>query len=168
MPSIQITREPSDGRRAPAKGARWAAANGVRRQMERTCMWRSPVKRSARCAIHSRRAASGSSLIRRREAASWRSISQPERSFGTCRRFRGHARRPARTARPAVTVIPGVAFSGSVDGHLRAYATQSGDVLWDMNTAHAIRGREWRDRAWRLDGCRRTGRGECMVFANSG
>jgi polyvinyl alcohol dehydrogenase (cytochrome) len=37
----------------------------------------------------------------------------------------------------AVTVISGVAFSGSVDGHLRAYATQSGDVLWDMNTAHA-------------------------------
>ena len=33
--------------------------------------------------------------------------------------------------------LPGVAFSGSVDGHLRAYATQSGDVLWDMNTAHA-------------------------------
>jgi polyvinyl alcohol dehydrogenase (cytochrome) len=34
-----------------------------------------------------------------------------------------------------VTVIPGVVFSGSVDGHLRAYSTKDGDVIWDMNTA---------------------------------
>jgi polyvinyl alcohol dehydrogenase (cytochrome) len=27
-----------------------------------------------------------------------------------------------------------VVFSGSVDGHLRAYAADSGTVLWDMNT----------------------------------
>ena len=36
---------------------------------------------------------------------------------------------PAQSA--AVTVIPGVVFSGSVDGHLRAYSTATGDVLWD-------------------------------------
>lgn len=42
---------------------------------------------------------------------------------------------PAQSA--AVTVIPGVVFSGSVDGHLRAYATQSGAVVWDVNTAQA-------------------------------
>ena len=40
---------------------------------------------------------------------------------------------PAQSA--AVTVIPGVVFSGSVDGHLRAYSTASGDVLWDTDTA---------------------------------
>lgn len=40
---------------------------------------------------------------------------------------------PAQSA--AVTVIPGVVFSGSVDGHLRAYATQNGEILWDVNTA---------------------------------
>jgi hypothetical protein len=34
-----------------------------------------------------------------------------------------------------VTAIPGVVFSGSVDGHLRAYSTASGDVLWDTDTA---------------------------------
>jgi polyvinyl alcohol dehydrogenase (cytochrome) len=34
-----------------------------------------------------------------------------------------------------VTVIPGVVFSGSLDGHLRAYATNSGKVLWDTDTA---------------------------------
>jgi polyvinyl alcohol dehydrogenase (cytochrome) len=34
----------------------------------------------------------------------------------------------------AVTVIPGVVFSGGIDGHIRAYATQTGAVLWDFNT----------------------------------
>ena len=32
------------------------------------------------------------------------------------------------------SVIPGVVFSGSVDGHLRAYSTKDGSILWDFNT----------------------------------
>ena len=39
---------------------------------------------------------------------------------------------PAQLA--AVTAIPGVIFSGSLDGHLRAYSSQTGKVLWDYNT----------------------------------
>jgi polyvinyl alcohol dehydrogenase (cytochrome) len=39
---------------------------------------------------------------------------------------------PAQSA--AVTAIPGVVFSGSVDGHLRAYSTSHGNVLWDFDT----------------------------------
>jgi polyvinyl alcohol dehydrogenase (cytochrome) len=35
----------------------------------------------------------------------------------------------------AVTAIPGAVFSGSVDGHLRAYASETGKVLWDVDTA---------------------------------
>jgi polyvinyl alcohol dehydrogenase (cytochrome) len=35
----------------------------------------------------------------------------------------------------AVTVIPGIAFSGSMDGHLRAYSTIDGKILWDVETA---------------------------------
>jgi len=35
----------------------------------------------------------------------------------------------------AVTVIPGAAFCGSLDGHLRAYSTLDGKVLWDYDTA---------------------------------
>lgn len=35
----------------------------------------------------------------------------------------------------AVSVIPGVAFSGSMDGHLRAYSTIDGKILWDYDTA---------------------------------
>jgi polyvinyl alcohol dehydrogenase (cytochrome) len=34
-----------------------------------------------------------------------------------------------------VSVIPGVVFSGSVDGHLRAYSTTDGRIIWDYNTA---------------------------------
>jgi polyvinyl alcohol dehydrogenase (cytochrome) len=38
-------------------------------------------------------------------------------------------------AQPApVTVIPGVAFLGSWDGHLRAYDTKSGAIIWDFDT----------------------------------
>ena len=40
---------------------------------------------------------------------------------------------PAQSA--AVSVIPGAVFSGSVDGHLRAYSTDTGKVLWDTDTA---------------------------------
>jgi polyvinyl alcohol dehydrogenase (cytochrome) len=39
---------------------------------------------------------------------------------------------PAQLA--AVTAIPGVIFSGSLDGHLRAYSSRSGRVLWDYDT----------------------------------
>ena len=38
---------------------------------------------------------------------------------------------PAQSA--AVSALPGVVFSGSVDGHLRGYATDSGEVVWDYN-----------------------------------
>ena len=39
-------------------------------------------------------------------------------------------------AQPApVTVIPGVAFLGSWDGHIRAYETKTGAIIWDFDTA---------------------------------
>ena len=41
---------------------------------------------------------------------------------------------PAQSA--AVTAIPGIAFSGSVDGHLRAYSTADGKIVWDFDTIH--------------------------------
>jgi polyvinyl alcohol dehydrogenase (cytochrome) len=34
-----------------------------------------------------------------------------------------------------VTVIPGVVFSGSLDGHLRAYDSSDGQVIWDFDAA---------------------------------
>lgn len=35
----------------------------------------------------------------------------------------------------AMSVIPGVVFSGSLDGHIRAYSTADGKILWDYDTA---------------------------------
>lgn len=73
---------------------------------------------------------------------------------------------PAQSA--AVTVIPGVVFSGSVDGHLRAYSTQDGKVIWDFDTirdfttVNAMEGK-----GGSLDGPGPTVVGG-MVFVNSG
>ena len=45
-------------------------------------------------------------------------------------------RRPCSPAQSqAVTGIPGAVFSGSMDGHLRAYSTVNGKILWDYDTA---------------------------------
>ncbi len=73
---------------------------------------------------------------------------------------------PAQSA--AVTAIPGVVFSGSMDGHLRAYSSEDGKVLWDFNTVReftAVNGVKARGGA--LDGP-----GPVvvngMVFVNSG
>ncbi len=35
----------------------------------------------------------------------------------------------------ALTLIPGAIFSGSMDGHIRAFASEDGEVLWDFDTA---------------------------------
>jgi polyvinyl alcohol dehydrogenase (cytochrome) len=45
-------------------------------------------------------------------------------------------RRPCSPAQSqAVTAIPGAVFSGSIDGHLRAYADGDGKIIWDFDTA---------------------------------
>jgi len=73
---------------------------------------------------------------------------------------------PAQPA--AVTAIPGVVFSGSDDGHLRAYATEDGRVLWDFDTvrefqtANGVRGK-----GGSLDGAGPVLVGG-MLFVNSG
>jgi polyvinyl alcohol dehydrogenase (cytochrome) len=40
---------------------------------------------------------------------------------------------PAQPA--ALAALPGVVFSGSMDGHLRAFSTTDGKVIWDFDTA---------------------------------
>jgi polyvinyl alcohol dehydrogenase (cytochrome) len=39
---------------------------------------------------------------------------------------------PANSAAP--TVIPGLVFAATLDGHLRAYASSNGNIVWDYNT----------------------------------
>jgi polyvinyl alcohol dehydrogenase (cytochrome) len=38
----------------------------------------------------------------------------------------------------AATVIPGVVFSGTSDGRLRAYSTKDGAIIWEVDTAQPI------------------------------
>jgi len=40
---------------------------------------------------------------------------------------------PAQSA--AVSAIPGMVFSASMDGHLRGYSAEDGKVIWDFDTA---------------------------------
>lgn len=46
----------------------------------------------------------------------------------------------------AASMIPGIVFSGTTDGHLRAYATGDGKIVWDFDTAaqvyDAVNGRQ--------------------------
>jgi polyvinyl alcohol dehydrogenase (cytochrome) len=39
---------------------------------------------------------------------------------------------PAQSA--AVTAIPGIVFSGGIDGHIRAYSSDTGAIVWDVDT----------------------------------
>ncbi len=68
----------------------------------------------------------------------------------------------------AVSAIPGVAFSGSVDGHIRAYSTADGKIVWDFDTIRqyeTVNGFEGRGGS--LDGPG-PAIGGGMVFVNSG
>jgi polyvinyl alcohol dehydrogenase (cytochrome) len=73
---------------------------------------------------------------------------------------------PAQSA--AVTAIPGVVFSGSADGHLRAYTAEDGRVVWDFDTV-----RDYQTvNGVRANGGALNGPGavvvDGMVFVNSG
>jgi polyvinyl alcohol dehydrogenase (cytochrome) len=73
---------------------------------------------------------------------------------------------PAQSA--AVSAMPGAAFSGSVDGHLRAYSAANGAIVWDFDTIRpyeTVNGVEAHGGS--LDGPGPVIAGG-MVFANSG
>lgn len=73
---------------------------------------------------------------------------------------------PAQPA--AVTAIPGVVFSGSDDGHLRAFSTEDGRVLWDFDTVREYQTTNGvRAKGGSLDGAGPVIAGG-MLFVNSG
>lgn len=41
--------------------------------------------------------------------------------------------------RTAVTAVPGAVFAGSSSGHIRAYASENGKILWDFDTAQTFK-----------------------------
>jgi polyvinyl alcohol dehydrogenase (cytochrome) len=73
---------------------------------------------------------------------------------------------PAQSA--AVTVIAGVVFSGSLDGHMRAYSSTDGRVIWDFDTARefpTVNGKPARGGSIDATGAAVAGG---LVFVNSG
>jgi len=68
----------------------------------------------------------------------------------------------------AVTAIPGVIFSGSVDGHLRGFGAEDGKVLWDFDTAKSYSAvNKVEAKGGSLDGAGPVVAGG-MLFVNSG
>jgi polyvinyl alcohol dehydrogenase (cytochrome) len=68
----------------------------------------------------------------------------------------------------AITAIPGAIFSGSLDGHIRAFATENGSLLWDFDTEkeyHTVNG--VKAKGGSLDGAGPV-IGDGMVYVNSG
>jgi polyvinyl alcohol dehydrogenase (cytochrome) len=39
-----------------------------------------------------------------------------------------------------LVATPGVVFSGSIDGHVRAHSTEDGTVVWDFDTGRTFKG----------------------------
>ena len=73
---------------------------------------------------------------------------------------------PAQSA--AVTAIPGAVFSGSLDGHIRAYSTTDSRVIWDFDTARqfpTVNGKPGRGGSIDATGAAVAGG---LVFVNSG
>jgi polyvinyl alcohol dehydrogenase (cytochrome) len=68
----------------------------------------------------------------------------------------------------AVTAIPGVVFAGSLDGHIRAFSTDDGHVLWDFDTVRSYESvNGGKANGGSLDGAGPVVVGG-MVFVNSG
>jgi polyvinyl alcohol dehydrogenase (cytochrome) len=68
----------------------------------------------------------------------------------------------------ALTAIPGLVFSGAMDGHLRAFSTTDGKLRWDVDTARPYRTVNGLDgKGGSLDGAGPVIAGG-MLFVNSG
>ena len=74
---------------------------------------------------------------------------------------------PAQSA--AVTEIPGVVFSGGVDGHLRAYSAEDGRIIWDYGYGARLPDGQRREGLGRLAG-RVLAPSSCggILYVNSG
>jgi polyvinyl alcohol dehydrogenase (cytochrome) len=72
---------------------------------------------------------------------------------------------PAQSA--AVSAIPGAVFSGSLDGHLRAYSARDGKILWDFDSAREFTAINGPGKGGSMDGPGPAISGG-MLFVNSG
>ena len=129
-PSIPIARARSSGRSASGKGGinggvQWgSAADQSNVYVALSDIGRIPVPNSPATVPDAK---AGGGMFALRLDNGQRVWHTPPPPCGTVPRCS-----PAQSA--AVSAIPGVAFSGSVDGHLRAYSTTNGAIVWDFDT----------------------------------
>ncbi len=68
----------------------------------------------------------------------------------------------------APTVVPGIVFAGALDGHIRAYTSSGGEILWDFDTVKDFDGINGiKGRGGALDGAAPVV-SDGMLFVNSG
>ncbi len=139
-PSIRIARARGCGKRGSAKAVRWAACSGDRRPMpDHVYVALSDLGRImlsyTQFTDADRTRGGGMFALRLTDGA--RVWHTPPRAV----------RRPAALQPCPVgrrERLPGVAFAGSLDGHLRAYAASTGAVVWDYDTVRNLRDGQWR------------------------
>ena len=122
--------------------ANWAASNGASQLMKTTSMSRCQTPNStpwgqqlpARKVLGPIQASRYSSIAKRAEDFGPLNSKPGEEVWRTphpgCGDVPGCS--PAQSA--AVTAIPGLVFSGGLDGRLRAYFAENGKIAWDMDT----------------------------------
>ena len=138
---IRITPERSFGRRELATAARPAGCNGVSPPMTARSMSRCPTSGSAsrRLAPLGRKLAFNPKISLLLDSKTGGGLSALRLDTGEevwrtphpgCGDVPGCS--PAQSA--AVTAIPGLVFSGGLDGWLRAYSAEDGRIVWSVDT----------------------------------
>ena len=142
VPSIRTVAAKLSGKREWGLAGRWAASNGASPLMRATSMSRCRTRKSSACRLElparnpspSIQALRYSSTARPAAASLALKLDTGEEVWRTphpgCGDVPGCS--PAQSA--AVTAIPGLVFSGGLDGHLRAYLADDGKIVWDQDT----------------------------------
>ena len=129
------------GKREWGSAGRWAACNGASPLMKATSMSRCRTRKSSACRLElpARNPSPSIQALRCSSTARPAAAHRPQAGYGRgglahphpgCGDVPGCS--PAQSA--AVTAIPGLVFSGGLDGHLRAYLAGDGKIVWDQDT----------------------------------
>jgi polyvinyl alcohol dehydrogenase (cytochrome) len=129
--------------------------SGDRLPINRRCTWRCRISRGSRCRTARPPCpdpSTGGGMFALRLDSGQRKWYTPPPA-DACR---GRERcSPAQSA--AVSAIPGVVFSGAVDGHIRAFAAADGKIVWDFDTVKTYETVNGRRRSRRIAERRRAG-----------
>ena len=120
------------GSSVSGKAARWVVCSGVPLRMAATSTLPCPTFTGSRSRTHGPR-----TRTRIRAGGCCAAVTRRRRVWHTPPAECGERPRCSPAQPGAVSGIPGAVLSGSMDGHLRAYSTADGSVLWDFDTARS-------------------------------